>query len=212
MPLLFTGRAELEQIVPITFFAKVLAVNHRALTPDEAELWLERLDWEGEQQLFGVLNMYVCTGTVPAARRGWAGHGSRHGSAPKRGSAGSGVHARLPQIRRLVAAEAASAGPAVAALINAAYAVSDTGITLSTARIPAEEVASMIRRGEIWAAQAGGDSGEFVGCIQVMLKGCDDEEAVAEDGVDTGDGGEGVGEDSDVPQNEGLPTTHSGAV
>ena len=39
----------------------------------------------------------------------------------------------------------------MAALINAAYAVSDTGITLSTTRILVEEVTSMIRHGEIWA-------------------------------------------------------------
>lgn len=139
----------------------------------------------------------------------------------------------LPRIRQLASDEAHTAAPGIARLINAAYAVSDTGITLSTPRIPEVEVAAMIRRGEILAAQAtpglqteqrGTDdsaaptsaSGEFVGCIQVMVK------ASSEPGTEDSDsqaaaGGAVEAEEEeavvdDVPQNSGLPTaSHSGS-
>ena len=47
-----------------------------------------------------------------------------------------------------------------------------------------------------------------MGCIQVMVK-ADDAEPSGAAGEDD-DGGEGLGEGSDVPQNKGLPTTHAG--
>ena len=39
VPLLFHSREALEEIVPITYFSRVLAVNQGALSADEAELW-----------------------------------------------------------------------------------------------------------------------------------------------------------------------------
>ena len=177
-----------------------------------------------------MLNMYVCSGTVPAPpKQSWRGPASGQVAAHE----AAAPHLARPRIRQVAAHEAAAAGPAVAALINAAYAVSDTGITLSTPRVPVEEVVSMIRRGEIWAAQkidGGAEGGDFVGCIQVMVKGAGGAGEPPEGqppggqpqqqpqpqqqgkGKGEGEGGCRRGDDGEVPQNTGLPSAHAGPV
>ena len=181
VPLLFHDRQTLEEIVPITYFARVLAVNQGAINADEAAMWLERLAWEEKENLnplCGVLNMYIASGTRPKTNLVFNGVESK----------------RLPRIFQLdKKAATTEIAVQVTSLINAAYAISDTGITLSTSRIPQTEVAAMIKKGEILAAM---DGDALVGCIQVLVKGDKENKEDQEDEV----------------QNAGLPANHSGPV
>jgi len=54
-------------------------------------------------------------------------------------------------------------------LINEAYGISDTGITLSSSRVQLHHVQEMVERGEILMA-LDDNSHELVGCLQVQVK------------------------------------------
>lgn len=60
------NRSDLEAIVPISYMAR-LSMQNSQISPDEMNLWLERLHWEGG--ILGVLNMYVCRGIKPGLPR-----------------------------------------------------------------------------------------------------------------------------------------------
>eukprot|EP00746_Dinoflagellata_sp_MGD_P167554 gnl/MRDRNA2_/MRDRNA2_98274_c0_seq1.p1 gnl/MRDRNA2_/MRDRNA2_98274_c0~~gnl/MRDRNA2_/MRDRNA2_98274_c0_seq1.p1 ORF type:complete len:573 (+),score=103.59 gnl/MRDRNA2_/MRDRNA2_98274_c0_seq1:113-1831(+) len=149
VPVQFHNRHALETIVPITYMAR-LSQNNGGVTAEEAQLWLERLAWEGDEQLFGTLNFYICSGTVPQR------------NSPK---------ARIRQLQK----QDLHLARDVTALINESYTSSDKNITLSTERVPEPEVKYMIGAGEILAA-FDEDSGALVGCVQVLIKDPDEEE------------------------------------
>ena len=221
VPLLFNSREILEQIVPITYFSRVLAVNQGAISAEEAQLWLDRLEWEAHenQRVCGVLNMYIASGRRPTTSAGGTAGGTTFVAGGKGGGGGGeggegGDFKRLPRICQLEASDAATERVVqVTDLINAAYNISDTGITLSTPRIPQNEVVAMIRQGEIFAAI---EEGVVVGCIQVLVKGVAKHEDVSVDMTENEkeDQNEAHNEDDngDVQQNAGLPATHSGPV
>ena len=190
------GRTELERVVPITYFTR-LAMNNGSISAEEAKLWLQRLEWEGHEALFGTLTMYVCVGRkAPIAEAGatFPATSNKTGCHPNGANAGAGVI----RTRRLDAASKADASLAeeLTRLINDVYGISDTGVTLGSPRLALADVKGMLARGELIVAEQelrGADGPDtmstplrlLLGVVQVEVKG------------------EGV--------NAGLPATDAGA-
>lgn len=140
------GKDILEAIVPITYFTR-LSSNNGGITAEEAHQWLRRLEWEGHENTLGTLNFYVVSGRKPE-------------------SLSNAVHVNqvtAENVPRGLAAE-------VTALVNETYGISDTGVTLSSLRIPEDAVVGMIQRGELFTAISE-TTGELLGCIQCEVKG-----------------------------------------
>ena len=167
VPVQLKGRKAIEAVAPITYFAK-LSSNNGGITDAEAASWLERLVWEehggsdgggsgsdssGGEQMLGTLLFYVCTGKKPA-----------HHTTP------ASVVQLTPELCTAHSSSSADIAKEVTELVNATYNVSDTGITLSSPRIPQFEVEGMMERGELFAARHD-ETGEILGVIQTEVKG-----------------------------------------
>ena len=169
-PIPLIGRQSLEAIVPITFMAQC-SVENGAISDDERNRWLARLEWEGDDNLFGVLNMYICRGVKPSLVEDDASRVQR-----ERPSFGTPFFPGWsPKPKHDVRTEFATPDiPAsmveqIKHLINSAYNVSDTGITLSSQRVQFHHVQEMVERGEILIA-LDESTGEILGCLQVQVK------------------------------------------
>ena len=218
VPLVLRGRNELEAVVPITYFAR-LATNNGGVTAGEAQRWLDRLSWEGHDQLLGQLTMYICVGRKPMRDEIEPGMQRRtelEASPPDPASSTDPVR-RLPwfagvdgarenrpiatetcaevRMRRLDGASARDQALAadVAALINDVYDISDTGVTLASSRVRLDDVRGMLERGELLVAErelsALGSRSKGPSESEIQLLGCVQVEVK----------GEGV--------NHGLPTS-----
>lgn len=170
VPIPLIGRQALEAIMPITFMAHC-SVQNGAVTQDEKDRWLARVEWEGDDNLFGMLNMYVCRGVKPPND-----DGDHTGSTRERPPLGTRLFPGwTPKPKQdvhvaLCASEANSDMlQQLTELINESYGISDTGITLSSSRVRLHHVREMVDRGEIIVA-LDENTGELVGCLQVQIK------------------------------------------
>jgi len=167
------GRTNLESIVPITYMAQMSAYNGH-ITKDEMEYWMERLKWEGDENLFGIINMHICRGTKPVFDDD-NDEGYDFLAPP---SIGTKLYEnRLPrkakhEIRvRLARAKIDSKEKIEEArnLINNEYGLSDSGITLSSTRLRPSDIQTMVKNDELFLAEDE-SSGELMGCIQVLIR------------------------------------------
>jgi SAM-dependent methyltransferase len=183
VPAIMQGRKEIETVVPITYFAR-LAANNGTVTEKEAQEWLDRLEWEeqttsadgGEEHddslqetnpLFATLNFYVCRGQKPS-------HYTLNAQ----------VHVATQTDEDFI--------QEVTHIVNQAYRYSDYNITLSTERIPAEEVVGMVQRKELLVARDC-TTDEILGAIQYNIKGSSN--SSSQPGLpEVGDGQQLVGE------------------
>ena len=60
------GREDAETVWALAHIADI-AVQASAVSADEAKRWLQRLDWEGDENFFGSLTFYIARGTKPAS-------------------------------------------------------------------------------------------------------------------------------------------------
>ena len=154
VPMALRGWEELERVVPITYFT-TLAANNGGISRDEGRLWLERLKWEGANALTGTLCMYVAS-----ARKRSMHHQLIRPSVSRSGSSCGGGEEECDSSRAAVRTRLATKerdlprAAELSRLINEVYAVSDTGITLSSPRCPTEAVEGFIERGELIIAEA----------------------------------------------------------
>jgi len=164
-PLPFMGRENLEKIVPISYMARLSEANG-AISQQERTLAMERLDWEGED-LFGVMNMYICRGVKPGASDtstrpalGHAMYPNKPKPAPKHE-----VHIRVAKTP-----DDADLIEQARNLVNNEYATSDTGTTLSSTRLRPQDIQYMVENEELLMA-LDPETKELLGCIQVKFGG-----------------------------------------
>lgn len=129
-----------------------------------------------ETPVLGTLLFYVCSGKKPAThslpfsvQRLTADQCSAHAGGPP-ASLSPDLTASADAPASSSSASVAAVAEEVAELVNATYNVSDTGITLSSPRIPQSEVEGMIQRGELFVARHD-ETGEILGVIQTEVKG-----------------------------------------
>ena len=208
VPVPLIGRKNLESIVPITYMAELSEYNGH-ITESERKYWLERLEWEGDDDLFGLLNMYICRGIKP-----WSS--SRKEGNPPNLSMGAppplppSIGTRLYEDRRCpkpqhdarirVASHETDSEEFIESartLINNEYGMSDSGITLSSIRLRPEDIRTMVRKGELLVAEDEG-TGELLGCVQVLIKEPSSERSSSEDGAGGGLPDDGEEEDGRI--------------
>ena len=140
---------------------------------------------EGDDALLGTLCMHVACGRKPATRAGGSQHSGGRGSSCSSSSSSSNSSSGRSspsaiRTRRLDPATDAGRAAEVATLINEAYAISDTGVTLASPRLALSDVEGMLARGELLVAEAceesadddaGGKRRALAGVVQVEIKG-----------------------------------------
>ena len=184
------GLENLEKVVPVTYMGYLSYVNG-AITHEELTTWLDYLKGRDEE-LFGILNMYICRGRKPSMNDGDINnnrmgdddlsHGSASPVTSTSVSVGKKMFTNKPRnkVRYDVATRFATLEDdnlqAITDLINDAYATSDTGITLTSTRVELKHVIEMVQRNEILVAYDDNDNdtdidmNEPVGCLQVVIK------------------------------------------
>ncbi|CAB9531850.1 Uncharacterized 37.1 kDa protein in transposon TN4556 (Partial), partial [Seminavis robusta] len=172
VPLVFEGRESLERVVPITYMAQLSHANG-AITTEEMEAWLHRLEWEesvAKNVLTGTLNMYLARGIKPSIddsdQRDWSySIGTKffeNLKSPKPKLDSSIRFAGLDDTSKLI--------EQARTMVNNEYATSDTGTTLSSERLRPQDIQQMVADNELLLAFDDDNEGQLVGCIQVKLK------------------------------------------
>ena len=181
IPIPLIGLENLEKVVPVTYMA-YLSYTNGAISKDEMNLWLSYLRSRGDD-LFGVLNMYICRGRKPTIGDEGENSTTTVPSIGTRMLTDSKTRNVLKyDVRARFASPKRDNLQTITDIINDAYAISDTGITLTSTRVELRHVIDMVKRNEIIVAvddtTSGGSDADgtdaadsnILGCLQVVLK------------------------------------------
>lgn len=185
VPVVLQGRSDLEACVPITYMSQLAVDNSNGgLSRHEADLWLERLEWEGDDYLFGSLNFYISRGVKPthispSNRRARPLYSTRISS-----------YRSIPVItppENVICRFACRNNDTTLIqeaenTINNEYASSDTGITLCSGRLDEGDALVFAANKQLILA-LDENTGDLLGTIQIKIKDHDKTKSSKEKGT-----------------------------